>query len=101
MGSSGAAAPEGNKAMITPKAVIYQKYGSRASYEVEEVPEVVQNGCPGLCIPQKGPCLYRCRLNLPELSILSGTFKKKKDAEQDAAEMALQKVAHFALLFLI
>ncbi|KAI3412314.1 uncharacterized protein J3R85_017499 [Psidium guajava] len=92
MGSSGAATPEGKKTKITPKAVIYQKYGSRASYEVEEVQEVLQNGCPGLCIPQKGPCHYRCRLNLPELSILSGTFRKKKDAEQAAAEMALQKL---------
>ncbi|KAF8028801.1 hypothetical protein BT93_E1455 [Corymbia citriodora subsp. variegata] len=92
MGTSGAAALEAKKTTITPKAVIYQKYGSRASYEVEEVHESVQNGCPGLYIPQKGPCLYQCRLNLPELSILSGTFKKKKDAEQAAAEMAIQKL---------
>ncbi|KAK3430588.1 hypothetical protein EUGRSUZ_K01946 [Eucalyptus grandis] len=91
MGTSGDAAPEARKTTITPKAVIYQKYGSRASYEVEEVQESAQNGCPGLYIPQKGPSLFRCRLNLPELSIVSETFKKKKDAEQAAAEMAIQK----------
>lgn len=92
MGTSGDAAPEARKTTITPKAVIYQKYGSRASYEVEEVQESAQNGCPGLYIPQKGPSLFRCRLNLPELSIVSETFKKKKDAEQAAAEMAIQKL---------
>ncbi|CAL5372814.1 unnamed protein product [Camellia sinensis] len=59
---------------------------------VEEVQESTQNECPGLAIPQKGPCLYRCCLQLPEFSLVSETFKRKKDAEQSAAEMALLKL---------
>nr|KYP49629.1 UPF0486 protein C1orf59 isogeny [Cajanus cajan] len=39
-----------------------------------------------------GPCLYRCTLQLPELSVISGIFKKKKDAEQSAAEIAIEKL---------
>ncbi|CAL5427347.1 unnamed protein product [Camellia sinensis] len=57
-----------------------------------EVQESTQNECPGLAIPQKGPCLYRCCLQLPEFSLVSETFKRKKDAEQSAAEMALLKL---------
>lgn len=77
----------------TPKAIINQKFGRNACYKVEEVQESNQNECPGLAIQQKGPCLYRCTLQLPELSVVSETFKKKKDAEQSAAEMALEKVS--------
>lgn len=77
---------------LTPKAIIHQKFGTNACYTVEEVQESTQNGCPGLAIPQKGPFLYRCRLELPEFSVVSDTFRKKKDAEQSAAEMALRKV---------
>ncbi|GMP71654.1 hypothetical protein CsSME_00029978 [Camellia sinensis var. sinensis] len=77
---------------ISPKAIIYQRFGSQACYTVEEVQESIQNECPGLAIPQKGPCLYRCCLQLPEFSVVSETFKKKKDAEQSAAEMALLKL---------
>ncbi|XP_037493379.1 small RNA 2'-O-methyltransferase, partial [Jatropha curcas] len=76
----------------TPKAIIYQKFGTKACYKVEEVQGPAQNGCPGLAIPQKGPSLYRCSLELPEISVVSGTFKKKKDAEQCAAEMALKEL---------
>lgn len=88
----GEGAAGARRSTITPKAVIHTKFGSKASYVVEEVVEPAQNGCPGLSIPQKGPCLYRCRLELPELSVVSGTFRKKKDAEQDAAQKALHKV---------
>ncbi|KAL7211264.1 hypothetical protein ACSBR2_014195 [Camellia fascicularis] len=77
---------------ISPKAIIYQRFGSQACYMVEEVQESIQNECPGLAIPQKGPCLYRCCLQLPEFSVVSETFKRKKDAEQSAAEMALLKL---------
>ncbi|GAB4840701.1 hypothetical protein Ancab_021468 [Ancistrocladus abbreviatus] len=80
------------KATLTPKAIIYQKFGDKASYTIEEVHESSQNGCLGLAIPQKGPCLFRCYLQLPEFSVVTATFKRKKEAEQSAAEMALQKL---------
>ncbi|KAK7363261.1 hypothetical protein VNO77_05397 [Canavalia gladiata] len=80
------------KPTLTPKAIIHQHFGNKASYMVEEVKEVQQAECPGLSIPQTGPCLYRCALQLPELSVVSGTFKKKKDAEQSAAEIAIEKL---------
>ncbi|XP_027920805.1 small RNA 2'-O-methyltransferase isoform X1 [Vigna unguiculata] len=80
------------KPTLTPKAIIHQNFGNKASYVVEEVKEVHQIECPGLSIPQMGPCLYRCTLQLPELSVISGTFKKKKDAEQSAAEIAIEKL---------
>ncbi|OWM71305.1 small RNA 2'-O-methyltransferase-like [Punica granatum] len=86
------AAADPRKHTITPKAVIHTKFGSKATYVVEEVIEQPQNGCPGLSIPQKGPCLYQCRLELPELSVVSGQFRKKKDAEHDAAQKALHKL---------
>lgn len=85
------------KLPLTPKAIIHQRFGTLACYKVEEVQEVVQNGCPGLVIPQKGPCLYRCYLQLPELSVVSEVFKRKKDAEQSAAEKAIQKVLSYSL----
>ncbi|KAF3620536.1 hypothetical protein T459_05024 [Capsicum annuum] len=80
------------KSPFTPKAVIYQRFGTKACYKVEEVQEVVKDGCPGLVIPQKGPCLYRCSLELPEFSVVSEAFRRKKDAEQSAAEKAIQKL---------
>lgn len=81
------------KPTLTPKAIIHQNFGNRACYVVEEVKELPQTECPGLSIPQMGPCLYRCTLQLPELSVISGTFRKKKDAEQSAAEIAIEKVS--------
>ncbi|XP_062093293.1 small RNA 2'-O-methyltransferase [Humulus lupulus] len=80
------------KSALTPKAIIYQKFGNEACFKVEEVQESNQNECPGLAIVQRGPCLYRCSLQLPEISVSSGTFKKKKEAEQSASELALQKL---------
>lgn len=88
---------------LTPKAIIHQKYGDKASYKVEEVKVLPESGCPGLAIPQKAvPCLYRCTLHLPETSFVSDTFKRKKDAEQSAADKAVEKVliCSFMLLFL-
>lgn len=82
---------------LTPKSIIIQKFGSKAAnFEVEEV-QPAENGCPGLAISQKGPCLYRCILQLPGIAFTSGTFKKKKDAEQSAAEMAIEKVLSISL----
>ncbi|ONK61411.1 uncharacterized protein A4U43_C08F29630 [Asparagus officinalis] len=80
------------KLTITPKALIHQKYGPKARYTIEEVKQSVDNGCPGLIIPQQSRSLYRCCLSLPELSVTSDTFTKKKDAEQSAAKMAVEKL---------
>ncbi|CAK9327657.1 unnamed protein product [Citrullus colocynthis] len=80
------------KPTLTPKAIIHQKFGSKACYTIEEVHELPQNGCPGLAIAQKGACLFRCHLELPDVSVVSGTFKRKRDAEQSAAELAIEKL---------
>lgn len=85
------------KTNLAPKSIIFQKFGSKACYKVEEVQESSEKGCPGLAIPQKGPCSYRCILQLPEITIESGIFKRKKDAEKSAAEMAIEKVLFISL----
>ena len=92
METGGSTAVAVRKAALTPKAIIYQRFGNTALYKIEEVQETAQNECPGLAIVQKGPCLYRCSLELPDISVVSGIFKKKKEAEQSAAELALEKV---------
>ncbi|KAF8732208.1 hypothetical protein HU200_016183 [Digitaria exilis] len=74
----------------TPKAVLHQRFGAKARYSVEEVREAV-GGCPGLA-PQTRS-VYRCALELPGLSVATpGTFVRKKDAEQAAAQIALDKL---------
>nr|CAB3455757.1 unnamed protein product [Digitaria exilis] len=79
----------------TPKAVLHQRFGAKARYSVEEVREAV-GGCPGLA-PQTRS-VYRCALELPGLSVATpGTFVRKKDAEQAAAQIALDKVRPRAL----
>lgn len=98
MGTLTNPAVETKKLSLTPKAIIFQKFGDKARYTVEEVEVSPQNGCPGLVIPQKGPCLYRCCLQLPELSVVSEVFKRKKDAEQAAAEKAIEKVFPLPIL---
>ncbi|KAK6154826.1 hypothetical protein DH2020_009074 [Rehmannia glutinosa] len=80
------------KSPMTPKAIIHQRFGDKACYKVEEVKDSTPNGCPGLAIPQKGPSLYRCTLHLPDIIVVSDTFKRKKDAEQSAAEKAIEKL---------
>ncbi|KAL3631590.1 hypothetical protein CASFOL_024574 [Castilleja foliolosa] len=80
------------KSTMTPKAIIHQRFGDKASYKVDEVQDSPQNVCPGLAIRQKGPCLYRCTLHLPDTIIISDTCKRKKDAEQSAAEKAIEKL---------
>ncbi|KAF3450281.1 hypothetical protein FNV43_RR06361 [Rhamnella rubrinervis] len=92
METGGSPAVAMQKPTVTPKAIIYKIFGSKACYKVEEVQEATDIGCPGLSISQKGPCLYRCSLQLPEISVVSGIFKRKKDAEQSAAELALKKL---------
>lgn len=90
--SSSVAVGPVKKPMLTPKAIIHQKFGDKACYSIGEVQEVPQNGCPGLAIAQKGPCLFICRLQLPEFSVVSPPCKRKKEAEQSAAELALHKL---------
>lgn len=85
---------------VNPKAIIHQRFGDKAHYNIEEIQEFSSNGCPGLVITQKGPCLYRCCLQLPDLSVVSEVFKRKKDAMQNAAEKALEKV-HCIFCFFI
>ncbi|CAA7054586.1 unnamed protein product [Microthlaspi erraticum] len=82
----------GGKPKLSSKAVIHQKFGANAVYRIEEVHDSSDSGCPGLAIPRKGPCLYRCHLQLPDFSVVSTVFKKKKDSEQSAAELALDKL---------
>ncbi|GAB2227751.1 hypothetical protein Droror1_Dr00009578 [Drosera rotundifolia] len=84
--------PPLKKQILTPKAIIHQKFGSKASFTIEEVQENLQNECPGLAIPLKGPCLFRCRLELPGLAVVSATCKRKRDAEQSASEKALNEL---------
>ncbi|KAK9085858.1 hypothetical protein Sjap_026269 [Stephania japonica] len=80
------------KPVATPKTIINLKYGNKALYRTEEVKEPVQNGCPGLSIQQHVSCLFRCCLQLPEFTVTSEPFKRKKDAEQSAAKLALEKL---------
>ena len=97
METEGASSVTVRKNTQTPKSMIHQKFGANACYTPEEVHESADNGCPGLAIEQKGPCLYRCTLQLPEITVVSGIFRKKKDAEQAAAQLALEEV-RFVLL---
>ncbi|KAF3332305.1 small RNA 2'-O-methyltransferase-like isoform X1 [Carex littledalei] len=80
------------KQPATPKAIIHQKFGSKACYQVEEVADAAENLCPGLAIPQQTKIQYRCVLKLPDLTVSSGTFSRKKDAEQSAAQIAVEKL---------
>ena len=71
----------GEEKTLTPKEIIHHKFGVKASYMIEEVHVSSQNSC-----------LYRCHLQLPDFSVVSNVFRKKKDSEQSAAELALEKV---------
>ena len=86
-----------HRSWSSPRRIFSTLFGNEACFKVEEVQESNQNECPGLAIVQRGPCLYRCSLQLPEISVSSGTFKKKKEAEQSASELALQKVSFIFL----
>ncbi|XP_072954719.1 small RNA 2'-O-methyltransferase-like [Typha angustifolia] len=92
MGTEATPAAGIKKPVLTPKALIHQKYGSRACYRIEEVQHAVGNVCPGLVIQQQVRSLYRCCLDLPDLSVTSDTFTRKKDAEQSAAQIAVEKL---------
>lgn len=87
---------------LAPKALIHQKFGSQASYRIEEVRQPIENSCPGLALAQQTRSLYICYLDLPELSVMSDPLPKKKDAEHAAAKIAIEKVKFYyiALHFL-
>ncbi|XP_020518606.1 small RNA 2'-O-methyltransferase [Amborella trichopoda] len=76
----------------TPKSILNLKYGSQVQYKTEEVVESCGNGCPGLVMPQQSKCGFRCCLELPEFTVTSDVFTRKKDAEQAAAKLALEKL---------
>ncbi|KAI3786687.1 hypothetical protein L1987_40571 [Smallanthus sonchifolius] len=88
---SASASGSSKKEIVNPKVIIHQRFDDKAHYCVEEVQESPSNGCPGLAIPQKGPCLYRCSLELPEFTVMSDVCKRKKDLMQSAAEKALEQ----------
>jgi hypothetical protein len=90
------------KIMSTPKAKLHQVYantGKRCVYETRAV--AVEQAAPvvspdGLLdftgIKEERPT-FECTLRLPDGStFLSGSFSRKKDAEQEAARLALQQV---------
>ncbi|KAF3530438.1 hypothetical protein DY000_02037595 [Brassica cretica] len=54
----------GEEKTLTPKEIIHQKFGVKASYRIEEVRVSSQN-----------TCLYRCHLQLPDFSVVSNVFK--------------------------
>ncbi|XP_057830306.2 small RNA 2'-O-methyltransferase [Cryptomeria japonica] len=76
----------------TPKATIFNKYGQKACYKTEIVPAEPAEDTPRLLVSQTRQNKYICRLELPDFSVTSGPFIKKKDAEQDAAKLALDKL---------
>nr|VDD49038.1 unnamed protein product [Brassica oleracea] len=69
------------KQALSPKEILHHKFGVKASYRIEEVN-----------VSSQSTCLYRCHLQLPNFSVVSNVFKKKKDSEQSAAELALEKL---------
>ncbi|PKA53570.1 Small RNA 2'-O-methyltransferase [Apostasia shenzhenica] len=75
---------------LAPKALIHQKFGSQAQYRIEEVLQHAENSCPGLAIAQQPRSLYKCYLDLPELSVSSDPFPRKKDAEHAASKIAME-----------
>lgn len=92
MGTQESSAVAVKRPALTPKALIHQKFGNKACYRIEEILQSADNDCLGLVIPQQTNCLYKCYLDLPELSVTSDTFPRKKDAEQSAAKIAIEKV---------
>ncbi|KAG0485331.1 hypothetical protein HPP92_009410 [Vanilla planifolia] len=77
---------------LAPKAFIHQKFGSKALYRIEEIKQPIETSCSGLPFAQNVQCLYICHLDLPELSVRSDPFPRKKDAEHAAAKMAIEKL---------
>ncbi|KAJ0239383.1 Double-stranded RNA-binding domain [Hirschfeldia incana] len=74
------AGQENNQA-LSPKDIIHETFGVEASYRIEQVR-----------VPYQNAGLYRCHLQLPQFSVISNVFNKKNDAEQSAAELALEKL---------
>ncbi|CAH2078414.1 unnamed protein product [Thlaspi arvense] len=70
------------KKRLTSKAIIHQKFGVEAIYRIEEFDDHYSLNLP---------CLYRCHLQTPDFSVVSNFFKNKEDAEESAAELALEE----------
>lgn len=76
----------------TPKTIINNKYGARALFTIESVQDEPAADAPKLLVPQPRQTKFCCRLELPEFSVTSAVFTKKKDAEKAAAKMAVDKL---------
>ncbi|KAH9288302.1 hypothetical protein KI387_032419, partial [Taxus chinensis] len=76
----------------TPKAIIFNKYGQNAHYKTEIVPAEPAEDAPRLLVSQPRQNKYCCCLELPEFSVTSDIFIRKKDAEQAAAKLAIEKL---------
>lgn len=89
--------------MSTPKAKLHQLYfntDKKCHYETQQL----GGSGIGLLVGPDGLLevgqskveqLFVCTLHLPDGStVQSGNFRRKKDAEQDAASLTLQKVFH-------
>jgi len=87
--------------MSTAKAKLHTELaraGKKCRYETWQLPQpepVASEGHPdtGLLEFNKEDPMFACKLHLPDgVTIHSSSFRRKKDAEQDAALHALQKV---------
>lgn len=89
--------------MATAKAKLHTvmaRTGKKCRYETWQLPQseagsVALEGHPesGLLEFNKQDPMFACKLHLPDgVTIQSSSFRRKKDAEQDAALHALQKV---------
>lgn len=89
--------------MATAKAKLHTvmaRAGKKCRYETWQLPQseagsVALEGYleTGLVEFNKQDPMFACRLHLPDgVTIQSSSFRRKKDAEQDAALHALQKV---------
>jgi hypothetical protein len=89
--------------MATAKAKLHTvmaRTGKKCRYETWQLPQteagsIALEGHPetGLVEFNKQDPMFACKLHLPDgVTIQSSSFRRKKDAEQDAALHALQKV---------
>lgn len=95
--------------MSTAKAKLHTEMaraGKKCRYETWQLPtqaEVTEGYSEsGLLEFNKEDPMFACKLHLPDGVIIhSNSFRRKKDAEQDAALHALQKVPCFCFFFFI
>ena len=93
--------------MSTAKAKLHTEMaraGKKCRYETWQLPQATESEryseSSGLLEFNKEDPMFACKLHLPDgIIIHSSNFRRKKDAEQDAALHALQKVLCFCFLF--